>query len=592
MDECRLSKDVFKLVWDVWENYSQKNPKGEAIIHWDVLGGSFRWTYGHLWESALQVADYLIKNGVAKGDICALMIRHNKYFYPIYMGISLMGAIPAILAYPNARLHPDKFINGLAGMAQKSGLDWILTEHELEPMIKPIITGRKSSIKGIFYPLACMGDWPYREPDSSSIKKRRGKIDGNMPFLLQHSSGTTGLQKAVVLSHRAILEHVKRYSESIKLYGKDKIVSWLPLYHDMGLIAAFHLPLIYGIPSVQIDPFQWVTAPSIFFNAISEEKCTVTWLPNFAYNFMVDRVSEKEMENIRLDSMRMFINCSEVVRAQSHDKFLHRFQKYGVKKQSLAACYAMAEATFAVTQTTPGIEASSLAVSRDALSKRIIEIEVNENLAKICVSSGKPISGCAVRITDEKGKELSEDRIGRIIINSVSLFDGYRNDRQRTRHALKDGWYLSGDLGFCHGGEYFVAGREDDVIITAGNNIYPEDIEDAASKVSGIIPGRVVAFGVDNEPLGTQDICVVAETSIENESEKESVKLALVQAGMSIDVTISQIHLVPPRWLIKSSSGKPSRRVNRERILAGKLQEDANHDFRSAKKNHTKSVKA
>ncbi len=567
MDESRFSINGFKLVGDAWENHVQKNPKGEAIIHWDVLNGSFRWTYRYLWESALKAADYLIKNGVVKGDICALMIRHHKYFYPLYMGISLMGAIPAVLAYPNARLHPDKFINGLTGMAHKSGLDWILTEHELESTIKPIISGRRSSIKGIFYPLEYMEGRQHREPDFSSIKKRRAGIDGNMPFLLQHSSGTTGLQKAVVLSHRAILEHVERYSEAIRLCEKDKIISWLPLYHDMGLIAAFHLPLIYGIPLVQIDPFQWVTAPSIFFSAVSEERGTVTWLPNFAYSFMADRVSDSDMENIRLDSMRMFINCSEVVRAQSHDKFFHRFQKYGVKIQSLAACYAMAEATFAVTQTTPDIEAHSVAVNREALSKKIVEIEVNENLAKICVSSGKPISGCAIRITDENGKELPEDRIGRLTVNSISLFDGYRNDRQRTHRVLKDGWYLSGDLGFCHGGEYFVIGREDDVIIIAGNNIYPEDIEDNVSKVPGIIPGRVVAFGVDNEQLGTQDICVVAETSIEKESEKELLKLALMQAGMAIDVTISEIYLVPPRWLIKSSSGKPSRRANKERIL-------------------------
>ena len=574
MDESRISKNEFKLVWDAWEDHSQKNPQGEAIIHWDVIVGSYRWTYGSLWESALKVADYLIKNGVAKGDICALMIRHNMYFYPIYMGVSLMGAIPAVLAHPNARLHPDKFINGLVGMAQKSGLDWILTEHELGPVIKPVVTGLKVSIKGIFYVFECLKDWQSGEIDFSSIKKSRSGIDENMPFLLQHSSGTTGLQKAVVLSHRAVLEHVKRYSEAIRLCEKDKIVSWLPLYHDMGLIAAFHLPLIYGIPSVLIDPLQWVIAPRIFFYAISDEKCTLTWLPNFAYNLMANRVSDRDMENIRLDSMRMFINCSEVVRAQSHDIFLRRFHKYGVKKQSLAACYAMAETTFAVTQTTPGIEASLVFVSRDALSRQMVEIEANENLAKICVSSGKPISGCTLKITDENGKELPEDRIGRVIINSVSLFDGYRNDCERTRHVLKDGWYLSGDLGFCHGGEYFIIGREDDVIIMAGNNIYPEDIEDAANKVSGVIPGRVIAFAVDNEQSGTQDICVVAETAIVNESKREALKLALMQAGMSIDVTISQIYLVPPRWLIKSSAGKPSRRANKERILSGKLQED------------------
>jgi acyl-CoA synthetase (AMP-forming)/AMP-acid ligase II len=409
----------------------------------------------------------------------------------------------------------------------------------------------------------------HREADFSLIKNNRFGIEEIMPFLLQHSSGTTGLQKAVVLSHRAVLEHVKRYSKAIKLSEKDKVVSWLPFYHDMGLIAAFHMPLIYGIPSVQIDPFQWVSAPSVFFNAISDEKCTIAWLPNFAYNFMADRVSDEDMKNTRLDSMRMFINCGEVVRADSHNKFLHRFQKYGVKRESLAACYAMAETTFAVTQTTPGIEAPSVTMNRDVSSKRINKVEDN-NLAKICVSSGKPISGCSLKIVDKNGKELPEGKVGRIIISSVSLFDGYRNNPQKTQLALKDGWYLSGDLGFYHQGEYFVVGREDDVIIVAGNNIYPEDIEEGVSKVPGIIPGRVVAFGVDNQQLGTQDICVVAETVIENETEKEPLKLNVMQAGMSVDVTILRVYLVRPRWLIKSSSGKLSRRVNRDRILLGK----------------------
>ncbi|MFA5275294.1 MAG: AMP-binding protein [Candidatus Omnitrophota bacterium] len=559
--------NLSQSVWDNWEDHAKNFPESEAIVHWDALAEPFRWSYGNLLNEALKIADNLIRQGVDSGDVCALIIRHNKYFYPIYMGIVAIGAIPAVLAYPNARLHPDKFIYGLSGIAQKSGLSWVMTERELEPTIKPLVLNKQNSIKGILLPLESIDDEQTRKFSHKIIEKKRDNVTASSPFLLQHSSGTTGLQKAVVLSHRAVLEHTVRYSEAIKLTSKDKVISWLPLYHDMGLIAAFHLPLIFGIPSIQIDPFQWVSAPAIFLQAISEEKPTLTWLPNFAYNFMADRIPEEEMENVNLSSIRMFINCSEVICAESHEKFFNRFQKYKVKKQSLSACYAMAETTFAVTQTESGFEATSLLVDRNALAKEIIRSPQNKFSKKICVSSGKPISGCSLKIVNKNGDPLPEDCVGKIAIKSISLFDGYRNNPEKTNLVLKDGWYLSGDLGFCHKGEYFVIGREDDVIIVAGNNIYPEDIEDAMSKIAGVTPGRVIAFGAYDSQTGTEDVYVIAETSYEAEKEKDSLVLAIKEAGMGIDVTISKVLLVPPRWLIKSSSGKPSRKANKERIL-------------------------
>src|SRR3989338_5894550 len=205
---------------------------------------------------------------------------------------------------------------------------------------------------------------------------------------------------------------------------------------------------------------------------------------------MADRVPEGEMDDIDLSSMRMFINCSEVVRSEGHEKFINRFRKYGVKKRSLAVCYAMAETTFAVTQTEPASEPVTLAIDRDALAKKIVRPPQSGGPERICVSSGKPISGCLLRVVDENGLPLSEDRIGTVAIKSVSLFDGYRNDSERTSRALKGGWYMSGDLGFLHEDECFVIGRADDVIIVAGRNIFPEDVEDAVNNVSGVIPGR------------------------------------------------------------------------------------------------------
>ncbi|MBF0216886.1 MAG: AMP-binding protein [Candidatus Omnitrophica bacterium] len=560
-----------KLVYHCWQNHAIRYPGNEAIVHWDALGEPFRWTYGSLLDVSDTIACSLIRSGIETGDVCALILRHNKFFYPTYLAIAAIGAIPAVLAYPNARLHPDKFVHGMSGMLERSGLDWILTEKDLAPVIDPLTAAGQNRIKGILFPLEWTGSARTGNRNSLPIGKRRDTLDNASPFLLQHSSGTTGLQKAVVMSNKAILDHVNNYSAAIGLSQHDKVVNWLPLYHDMGLIAAFILPLAFGIPSIQLDPFQWVTAPSILLHAVTREKATLAWMPNFAYVFLADRIPDDELDGVDLSSIRMLINSSEVVRGESHEKFFNRFVKYGFRRSALSTCYAMAEATFAVTQTPPGSDAVSLAVDSQALAKRKVLPARGVGPSKLCVSSGKPIPGCSVKISDKDGTEMPDDRIGTVLIRSDSLFDGYMNDPEKTRLSKRDGWYISGDLGFIHDGECFVIGREDDVIINAGRNIFPEDVEDAVNTVPGVIPGRVVAFGVEDAATGTEKVCLAAETPYLTEKEKEALKLAVKIAGMAVDVTIQEVYLVPPRWLIKSSSGKPSRKTNMARILSGDI---------------------
>lgn len=487
-------------------------------------------------------------------------------FFPLYLGIAGLGAIPAVLAYPNPRLHPDKFKSGVEGMSQRSGLDWIFTERDLEPIISPLVTKEGSTIKGLHFPLEWDREFTLSREDSALLDSIRGSIVETDPVLLQHSSGTTGLQKPVLLSQRAVSDHVDNYAESINLTKEDKIVSWLPLYHDMGLIAAYHVPLAYGITSIQVDPFEWVLAPSLQFEALNAEKATICWLPNFAYNFMADRIEEDEMEDISLKSLRLVINCSEPVRNESHKKFVAAFQKYGFNPLALSASYAMAETTFAATQTTPGEPIFTLEVDRESLAQGKVVPPVPGKASRVCVSSGKVIKGCEVRIVDETGKELPENGVGEIIIQSVSMFDGYRNYPEKTAEVLKDGWYYSGDYGFKLNGELFVIGRKKDIIIVAGKNIYPEDVEDAVGAVEGILPGRVIAFGEEDPELGTEEISVVAETPYEDETEKKQLIQRVRMKGTSVDMTITNVYLVPPRWLIKSSAGKPSRKANKERI--------------------------
>jgi fatty-acyl-CoA synthase len=545
-----------RILWNRWVGHALKTPEREAVVHWVAGEEPHVWTWRRIIDRAAGYAAALAARGVKKGQVCATVLRHHREFYPLYMGIEALGALPAVLAYPNPRLHPDKFRQGLVGIARNSGLDWILTEGELEKMVRPLVGD--TSVRDILLPL----EW-----DVQPAAAQPASVDPNEPCLLQHSSGTTGLQKAIMLSHRAVLEHVERYAQAIALTENDKIVSWLPLYHDMGLIAAFHLPLAYGIPTVQIDPFEWVLAPVLMLEAISSRKATLAWLPNFAYNVMADRIHVEDLEGIRLDSLRMLVNCSEPVRAASHEKFARRFASIGFSASGLAASYAMAETTFAVTQTAPGKAARVLSASREQLSRGQFAPAAAGETANQLVSSGAVISGCQVRVVDENGGDLPDDRVGELVIRSVSMFDGYRNNPEKTAAVLKDGWYFSGDYGFSHGGEFHVIGRKKDIIIVAGKNLYPEDIEDAVNSVEGLSAGRVVAFGMEDETAGTEVICVVAETPHETAEKRKALRQAIVEAGMRIDVTITRVYLAAPRWLIKSSAGKPSRSANRQRAL-------------------------
>lgn len=202
------------------------------------------------------------------------------------------------------------------------------------------------------------------------------------------------------------------------------------------------------------------------------------------------------------------------------------------------------------------------------LAQGIVSPIENRTKATVCVSSGNLIDGSEIKIVNDRRETISGDRIGEIAVRSDSMFEGYRNYPEKTLEVLDiKGWFYTGDIGFVYENELYVIGRIKDIIIVAGNNTYPEDIEDAVNSIEKIIPGRVVAFGEENEVMGTEQVSVVAETKIDNEIEMMKLSMDIIEKGMSIDVNIQKVYLVPPRWLIKSSSGKPSRETNKQRIL-------------------------
>jgi acyl-CoA synthetase (AMP-forming)/AMP-acid ligase II len=388
---------------------------------------------------------------------------------------------------------------------------------------------------------------------------------------LQHSSGTTGLQKGVALSHTAVLNQLASYSDAIQLTAEDVVVSWLPLYHDMGLIAGFLLPLVQGIPLVLMSPFDWVQHPALLLRAIDQFRGTLCWLPNFAYNHCARRIRKRDKADTSLASMRMFINCSEPVRYDSHQLFLEKFRDQGVRPEMLAVSYAMAENTFAVTQTKPGQPARLDVVDRQALTENRTAqpVTLDDPQALIQVSCGRPIASTAVRVLDEQGNELAERQVGELAVRSnCMLREYYKRPDLRPFH---DGWYLTGDMGYLAEGEVYVIGRSNDLIINAGKNVYPQDIEAIVNTVPGVHAGRAVVFGVPDEREGTELIAVVAEVQTNDPAARKEItrqiRQTVVQQSM---VTVSYVHLVGPKWLIKTSSGKIARAANREKWLREK----------------------
>jgi acyl-CoA synthetase (AMP-forming)/AMP-acid ligase II len=343
----------------------------------------------------------------------------------------------------------------------------------------------------------------------------------------------------------------------------------------MGLIAGFLLPLVAGIPLVLMSPFDWVRHPALLFRGIDSYRGTLCWLPNFAYNHSARRIRERDLAGLSAESMRLFINCSEPVRAESHEMFLERFGAIGVQREMLGVSYAMAENTFAVTQTEPGWPVRLDVVDQAALEElgEAVLVEEGRVGAVVKVSCGRPIPGTEIRIVNNVGEPVAERQVGEVAVRSNCMLSGYykRPDLQ----PFQDGWYLTGDRGYLAAGELFVIGRSKDLIINAGKNIYPQDIEAIVNEVPGVHAGRVVVFGVPDEREGTELIVVVAEVEanilgVDTAERKEINRRIRQEVARRSMVSAAYVTLVEPRWLLKTSSGKIARGANREKWLESK----------------------
>jgi acyl-CoA synthetase (AMP-forming)/AMP-acid ligase II len=537
-----------RSVADKMVDLAETDPERPFCIHY-VQSVSEIVTYGSLFARASAIAQILAAQQCKPGDVVLIFVKHHTDLYASFIGSMLMGAIPSLMPYPNPK--------------QDSALFW-KSHNDLLHRIQPRLLVVSESFASEF--AENLPSFAERIRTVESFAEPVGGATfsvapGNIAFL-QHSSGTTAAKKGVVLTHAEVLAQVAAYREAIGFTERDIIASWLPLYHDMGLISCFMMTLITGATLVALDPFDWVSAPACLLEVIERHRATFCWLPNFAFHHIAN--STRRGRNFDLSSVRAFINCSEPCKAESFDVFRRRFAGSGLGPHSLQICYAMAENVFAVSQTNLAAVPRVFEVDRTRFE------ECGRAVAGIglrLMSCGPPIRGVEVRIVTDDMAVNPDGVIGEVVIRSPFLFDGYFRQPEKTAAALQKGWYHTGDLGFMESGELFLTGRKDDLLITYGRNYYAHDVESIANQVKGVLPGRCVAFGIPDDVIGTSQVVLVTETS-----SKEDPTLAgrireavLAQSGLAL----SYVQLSEPGWLIKTTSGKISRSANRGRYLEG-----------------------
>lgn len=521
-------------------------------------------TYRQLILGANRYALTLVRDGIEPGEVVLLILQHGEDLIFSFWGAVLHGAIPAIMPFLTEKLSPEKYRADLVSLISITKPTAIITSPEFEAEARSALTSG-SSVRTV---ILTNNIEPESNPDFNSLNGMKALPQDIV--LLQHSSGTTGLQKGVALSHRAVLNQLETYSRAIQLDPeKDVIVSWLPLYHDMGLIACFLLPVLMRVTLVEMSPFDWVRAPYRLLQSVSQYKGTLTWLPNFAFNFCANKIRERNLDGVDLSTWRAIINCSEPVHAESHQLFAQKFSAFGLRPHTLQTSYAMAENVFGVTQSRLDRSPVVDEIDREVFMTQLLATPpVNGRPAMKMMSSGQSLANTKIRIVDENGNDLPERVMGEIKVQSDCMLTEYYNRPDATEAAIKNGWYLTGDYGYTANGELYVSGRKKDMIIVGGRNVYPQDLEALANEVPGVHAGRTVAFGIYDEEAGTEEVVIIAEADSVEPSEQEVIADAIRKhVTKSSAIALRHVKVVGEKWIVKTSSGKTARSANKEKFI-------------------------
>jgi fatty-acyl-CoA synthase len=522
-------------------------------------------TYGALYREALLVAGGLREQGIGRGDKVAIMLPTSVEFFSAYMGTLFAGAVPVPLYPPVSLSRLGEYARRQAKIVDNAEARCFVTF----PRARPVGELLRKQLPRLLEVVSV--DELLASTESFSTLD----VSAEDPALIQYTSGSTGDPKGVLLTHGNLLSNVRAIGRALRIVPSDFGVSWLPLYHDMGLIGAWFVPLYFGIPVAISSPLAFLARPENWLWTIHARRGTISPAPNFAYEIAARKISDEDLEGLDLSSWRVALNGAEPVLPETIERFACRFGPYGFHPGSMLPVYGLAESSLLLAAPTVGAEARVESVSREAFERDGVARKpaLAEESPITLVSVGRPVEGHEVRIVDDDGRDLPERHCGHIVFRGPSTMKGYyRNESATADVSRRDRFLDSGDRGFFAEGNLFIAGREKDLIIRAGRNLLPQEIERVAGDVEGVRRGSVAAFGAPDPATGTERLVIVAETRIDEGEERNRIEANLERrVTEEVGTPPDTIILVPPRSLPKTSSGKLRRSACRERYLRGEI---------------------
>ena len=522
-------------------------------------------TYAELADGARKVAARLLAADILPQDRVALMLPTGADFFIAFFGVLYAGAVPVPIYPPMQLAKIEEFMRRQAGILRNAGARILVTVPEglrFASLLKRQVlcieavesVQSLSSTQAEFQPLVA---------DNSAATA-----------LIQYTSGSTGDPKGVVLSHANILANIRALGEAIEASSTEVFVSWLPLYHDMGLIGAWLGSLYFAASFYVMSPASFLARPASWLWAMHRFRATISAAPNFAFEMCAAKIDDADLRGLDLSALKLLANGAEPVSVSTLRGFTEQFERYGFRPEAMAPVYGLAENAVAVTLPPLGRKPIIDRVSRDALSngKAKPARPEDENAIEFA-ACGHPLPDTEIRIVDDWGREAADRTEGRLEFRSPSATSGYFRNEEKTRALFHDGWLDTGDRAYIANADLFVTGRTKDIIIRAGQHIYPHEVEEALGEIAGIQRGGVAVFGIADAASGTERMIVVAETRETVTAVREQLRASAQQAAAEIvGAPAEDIVLVAPGTVPKTSSGKLRRAAAKELYAAGLLQ--------------------
>ena len=527
-------------------------------------GGSDPVSFAALVERAEHIAAGLAERGLEPGQNAALMLPTGLDYLATFLAVQMTGAIPVPI-YPPARIgqledHVRRH-SGILANAQTRMLVTFAPALGVSRLLTAQVPGLDSVVE-------------IAELDRAGRHRERPGLDESSTAFLQYTSGSTGNPKGVLLSHGDVLASLRSMAVALGATPRDVFVSWLPLYHDMGLIGAWMGSLYYGFPLVLMSPLDFLARPARWLEAIHRHGGTLSGGPNFAYEICARRIEPEQLEGLDLSSWRLAFNGAEPVNPDTMERFASKFAPCGYRRNAMTPVYGLAEATLGVAFTPVGRGPKVETVDAHAFANRAQAVPCSDGSygqVRRFVSCGPPIPGFEVRIVDDHGTEIGERAEGAVQFRGPSTTSGYFRNPAASRALFDGDWLRSGDRGYVAGGELYITGRDKDLIVRAGRNLYPYDLESAVGEIEGVRKGCVAVFAT-SQSAGIERLVVVAETREEDPERRREITDAIARtATMELGAGPDEIVLAPPHTVLKTSSGKIRRTTVRDLFESGAL---------------------